>query len=45
MIKEWYDKNGKMTLPPDLAALALQAGINPVDILPSCPITPRRGKC
>ncbi len=45
MIKEWYDKNSKTMLPPDLAALALQAGIHPVDIVPSCPTTPRRDKC
>jgi NAD-dependent DNA ligase len=44
MIKEWYDKNNKTTLPPDLAALALRAGINPADIIPSCPTTPRKGK-
>ena len=44
MIKEWCDKNGKTTLPPDLVVLALQAGIDPMDIIPSCPTTPRRGK-
>jgi hypothetical protein len=44
MIKEWCDKNGKTTLPPDLAALALLAGIDPKDTIPSCPTTPRRGK-
>jgi hypothetical protein len=45
MIMEWYDKNGKTTMPPDLAVLALQAGIDPTDIIPSCLTTPRGGKC
>ncbi len=44
MTKEWYNKNGKTTLPPDLAVLALWVGINPTDIVPSYPTTPRRGK-
>jgi hypothetical protein len=34
MIREWYKDSGKMGLPPDLMALALQAGINPAEILP-----------
>jgi NAD-dependent DNA ligase len=45
MIREWYNNNGKTTLPPGLMALALQAGIGPAEIIPSCPTTPRRGKC
>ncbi len=45
MIKEWNGKNGKMTLLPDLAESALRVGINPADIVLSCPTTTRRGKC
>jgi hypothetical protein len=44
MIKEWYDKNGETTLPPDLGAFALRVDIDPTDIIPSCPTTPRRGR-
>jgi hypothetical protein len=44
MIREWYDKNGKTMLPPDIMALALRVGIDPTHIIPSCLTTPRRGK-
>ncbi len=44
LIRKWYNNNGNMTLPPDLTALALQVGINPVETIPSCPTIPRRGK-
>jgi hypothetical protein len=44
-IREWYKDSGKTVLPPDLTALALQAGIDPAEIIPSCSTTPTRGKC
>ncbi len=44
MIREWYNNNGKTTLPPDLTVLALRADINPAEIIPSCRTTPRKGK-
>jgi hypothetical protein len=47
VIRGKYKDNNKTTLPPDLMALALRAGIDPAEIIPIIPnrlTTPRRGK-